>query len=335
MEKSKQLIELHVKYQMNLVAPENIKNTLTEEVKEFTNYYYSKKFKDIVTPEKLKILSTETLEKFNLTENLIKMARNLFVVNQEIIKFENETLDKYISKSEFLKAADSAIGLKDIRNKFINFAVHSSAYARMMSSIILAAIKDFMMENPLTKNNPIGGAFLKIGGDLLNNLPGMQGNFEGKVNDFISQNLSGRIKQSETFIQSELDSDRAKEIMEEFWEFLSKIKLSETSGYVDPNSIDSLFSTIPGFYDHIKKSGFLERQIVENINSFYEKYSDTEISSFIEEMGITKEDLDRELAETFFPLIDSESFRNYYKSTIERRFSNFYNSDEVKSILDE
>ncbi len=329
-----ELLQMHISHELDLLSPEKIKSTLHVETTQFVNLYYSKKLKDVYTPQKFQAYIQKNISKLNLSEGLLKFIKKGILINKSIMNLEKETIGIFVDKDSFFQFSKQAVGLKEARNKFIHFAVNSSAYSRMISNIIFAAIKDFLVtQNPLAKNNPLGGAFLKMGSDFLNNLPGMQGNFESKITEFIRQNLSGRIQQSESLIQSELDSGKTSDILDEFWEFFSKISLQEGSTYLTIEQIDAFLETFPGFWDHLKKSGIVERMLIENMNSFYKEYSEKEFSYLLTELGITKEILAEELTELLTISLDNEEFRNYYKIVLTRRLENFYFSESVEKLL--
>jgi hypothetical protein len=203
----------------------------------------------------------------------------------------------------------------------------------MISSIIFAAIKDFMVtENPIAKN-PIAGSFFKMGENFLNSLPGMQGSFETKVTDFIHSNLSGRIQQSEKLINSELDSGKEVELLEEFWTFLEGISFNEIDTLFPSTEIDKLFISVPGFHEHLKKTGFAEKWILCFNKIFYKKYDKVEISKILEETGIKREVLEVEVISFLTKVLDNGKIREFYKQRISERLEDFYSSERLNSIL--
>ncbi len=321
-----ELLQKHIEFEMNLVSSENLKTTLHKEIEFFLEYANNKKLKEIFPPDKIEDISLTYLKKLELSPEIINLLQKAIEQNLSFFSHEKKSISKYLDKESFFELFEKLLEFQVIRDNLIHFLVYSKAYSRMISSIIYSAIKDFLItENPLAKN-PIGGSFLKLGQDLLNNLPGMGGNFDKKITEFISQNLSGRIQESETHIKSELSSDKTKEILEELWNFLDTTNLEKLQEAVPTENVTSLLNLFPNFWQHLKKTGFLERYISTNIKAFYEKYSENTIGELTKELGINQAQIVEELTESSYKYLDTDEFRNYYRQVLTRRLGAFYAS---------
>jgi len=321
-----ELLQKHIEFEMNLVSSENLKNTLSQEVEFFFNYVKDKKLKEIFPPDKIEDISLTYLKKLELSPEIINLIQQGLLENISFFAHEKKNISTYLDKESFFKLFEKLLEFQVIRDHVIHFLVHSKAYSRMISSIIYSAIKDFLItENPLAKN-PLGGSFLKLGQDLLNNLPGMGGNFDKKITEFISQNLSGRIQQSETHIKTELSSEKTKEILEELWNFLDTTNLSKLQEAVPTENIHSILLLYPKFWEHLKTTGFIEKYVSKNIKAFYEKYSEHSMGDFMKELSIDQTKLITEITEYSYKYLNTEEFRNYYRQVLTRRLGAFYAS---------
>ena len=333
-DKIKKIIELHLKYEIDLVSSEKIKSTIKNEIILFLEWAHDKKFNLLFPKEKTEARFMEIIQNFSFKTEIIELLRKSISANYRILEKENIKLNDLLNKEEFLKSARETIGMKDAREKIIKFVVNSSAYSRMMSSIIYASIKDFLSQNPLTKNNPMASSFMKMGQDLLNNLPGMQGNFDATIMDFLRNSLGGRIQESEKLIKEELDAGKnTDELLMEIWEFLGTIHASDIKKLFPEIEMQKLLERLPGFWEHLKASGIVKKISKLQFDEFYVYFGEKTIGEILKEIGLTQEDIASGWSENLYLYLENSEFREYYKTRIEDRLKNFYSNDEVVKLL--
>ncbi len=333
-EKIERLIELQLSYEMSFVAPENLKGTIQKEIILFLEWVGDRKFNSIIPRDKIEVNVKEIIGTLSFSPEIIELLKKTISSNYKILEKDNTRLNELLDKEIFLKTARETLGMKSAREKVIHFVVNSSAYSRMMSSIIYASLKDFLSQNPLTKNNPMATSFLKIGQDLLNNLPGMQGNFDATIMDFLRNSLAGRIQESEKLIKEELDAGKStEELLIEIWNFLGTIQVSDLKNLFPEKEVQSFVEKIPGFWDFAKQSGVAQKYSMEQINEFYQYFGDKTISEIFKEMGISNEGIASDLSENLSQYLQTDDLKNYYRNRLQERIRNFYQSEEVKKIL--
>ena len=319
---------------MNLVSTQNLKKTIQNEIDAYLEFSWDKKFSTVFPKEKSEARIKEIIKKAALSEEIIELLKKGINANYKFWSTEAVYINNLLDKDEFLKSAKDTLGLRNARERIVNFIVNSSAYSRMMSSIIYAAIKDFLAENPITKNNPVASSFIKIGQDFLNNLPGMQGNFDATITDFMRGSLKGRIQQSEKLIREEMDSGKnMDELLLEIWNFLGTIKLAEINSLLPENELINFLDRTPAFWEYLKQSGFAERIIIHQLNEFYLYFGDKTTESILKEVGIPREEISESLSEYLFHYLDNSEFREFFKVRLSKKYSDFYNSEAVIQII--
>lgn len=328
------LLLLHLQFIEKKISSENIRGTVKKESDALYSFVLKKKLKDIFPREKAEKAAVQILDKAEMTKDIAETVQKVIQWNYEVLKEENASLNTYLQKSDFFQAAKNSLGFKALRVRIVNFAVHSAAYSRMISSIIYGAIKDFMVnENPIAKGNAVASSIFKMGTDFLNNLPGMQGNFDAKITEFIRQNLSGRIQQSEKLIHSELESDKTDEIFQEVWDFLGSLKFSDAAELLPIKELEKYILTSPEFWNHIKSTKFPERMILANIREFYSRYENRTVEEVAEENGINREKISEFISEMTSDALDNEAFREFVLLRAKENLNEFYSSPEAVSLL--
>ncbi|MDX1958138.1 MAG: hypothetical protein SFU98_06170 [Leptospiraceae bacterium] len=323
-EQKEKILQAHIEFELKKVQSQNLEKTIQIETEEYLNFFLTKKPNQVLPKEKLKEFVKIKIKEIKLEQKSVLFIQKLIRLHLTEITKDPSKINSVLNKESFFALANDSIGLKELRTRIIHFAVNSKAYSRMISSIILASIKDFMInENPLAKN-PLAGSFFKMGENFLNNLPGMQGNFDKKAEEFIQANLSGRIQQSEKLINGELDSGKANEILEEFWNFLSEISFQDIPTLVPEKEFFQFLDRIPGFWIHVQNSGLMENWILSSIEIIYNEFENKTYSEILEESGISKEFVSKEISLALFKTLDNDTIREYYKQRLEARLKEFY-----------
>lgn len=331
---TEKLLELQIEFEMVKVQPENLKTTIELEIRTFYEWALDKKISDLVPKGRVIEKVKEGFKRISVSDANLILFKKYIKSNYKYFENKSIPLNSLLDKNEFFKYGNNALGLKEAREKGIHFVVNSSAYARMMSSIVYASIKDFLAENPLTKNNPVASSFMKIGQDFLNNLPGMQGNFDATITDFMRGSLSGRIQQSEKLIKEEMDSGKnTEELFNEVWNFLGTIKLSDMKNLVPEGEIIKLVDGIPDLIKFMKDNGEIENLILHNVEEFYNQYGDHSVKMVMNEWGVSGDELVVIYSDVLSAYLENDRFREFYRSRLYSRFSEFYNSEAVQKLF--
>lgn len=316
---------------MDLVSPQKIRHTIEMEITSYYEWSFDKKISDLLPKEKMISRIKDIYDKININDKNLIPLKKYISTNYKYLNNEKIPVNSMIDKNGFIKYGNSAMEFKEARERGVNFIVHSSSYSRMLSSIVYASIKDFLAENPLTKNNPVASSFMKMGQDFLNNLPGMQGNFDATITDFMRNSLSGRIQQSEKLIREEMDSGKnTDELLRELWDFLGTIKLSEINELIPEKEVINFASGIPDAVSFMKANGQAEKMAIFHVEEFYKIYGDIPLGKIYEEWGISGIGY---LSEVISSILDNESFRDYYRNRLLSRLSGFYSSEAVQKLL--
>ncbi len=320
-----ELFEKHLEFEMSLVESHKLSQTLLDDLNFFYEQIENETLESIFPKDKLEEQVFQILEEVELNQEILDLLHQAIERTLEHIRKDFSIISSTIDKQSFQELLKALLAFKEIRNQFVHFVIHSPAYSRMISNILYSSIKDFLItQNPLTKNNPLGNSILKLGQDLLNSLPGMEGNFDKKITEFIEKNLGGRIQESESFIINELDSENTKEILQELWKFLETHTFSDLASKISSENIKEVLQTLPGFLKHLKTKKIFSKYTKEIIDKFYSKYSQKKISDLINDFGFSKENTIPILAENLSSVLDNEKFREKYKQFISRRLKMFY-----------
>lgn len=331
---TEKLLELHIAFEMEKVNPVNLKNTIEKEITAFYEWSLDKKISVLISKEKVIGRTKEVFKNMVVTESNLIPLKKYIRTNYKFFEKEPIPLNSLMDRSVFNRLGNNALEFREAREKGIHFVVHSSAYARMMSSIVYASIKDFLAENPLTKNNPVASSFMKMGQDFLNNLPGMQGNFDATITDFMRGSLSGRIQQSEKLIKEEMDSGKnTEELFKEIWNFLGTIHLSDMKTLVPEKEIIKMVDEIPVFIKFIKENGESEKFSLYHIEEFFNQYGEATLQSVMTDWGLSGKDLVSYLSDILVSYLDEDIFREFYRTRLHSRFSEFYTSEAVLKLF--
>lgn len=322
-----ELFEKHLEFEMSLVQSDKLYSTLVDDLNLIYEQLEQETFSSLFPKDQVEQKVLQVLENIELNEKILSLIEETLQKIIEYIQKDISSVGSTLDKESFQKLLKALLSFRELRNKAVHFVVHSPAYSRMISNILYSSIKDFLItQNPITKNNPLGNSILKLGQNLLNNLPGMEGNFDRKITEFIEKNLAGRIQESENFIINELDSENTKELIQEVWKFIEKATLSEIAKKVPSENLKEVLETFPGFWEHLKEKKIISRYIQEIIDKIYSQYSEKKISELLIEFGFSKENTISFLATNLSSILDNERFRAHYKQFISKRLRMFYDT---------
>lgn len=334
MSKSNQLLEAHVKYELDLFKGKNLKSQVSGAVNAVWSWMEKEKVNNILDKEKVVAYLERNVKNKKTPKEVKEYTTDLSLFLLKEAKKDETKLTEIIDKEFFDKVMEEISEQEELKNKLIEKAVGNPFYAEMITNTIYNAIKSFTSEEGVAKKIPGASSFLKFGQGLINSaMPDLEETIDRNVKKFINTNLQKFVSQSEKYVKDHLDEDRIQEFGEKAYKKMGKIEVKDIAKEIKDKDIKKGVKVSDDVLSNLKKLDFTKRVVELVIDHFVEYHKDYTIAQLLENMDMSKESITHEAYLAFEPIAESWLKHGTFEKWIRERLSGFYGSDDAKAVL--
>lgn len=332
------LLEAHVSYELNRFQNRARIDVIQQEIGLLFDWIRQFKLRDIVTPEQIIGLIQRMVVELpisgGITEIMGEMSRNVFTadINRET------TLENIFARKQFDDIIDKAAAMKYARDAAIARMVDSSAYLTLVANVMYQAIKGYLLsENMIVYKIPLLYSLVKLGSSaVVNKIPGLSGlesAIDRRMEAYVERSLDKTIHTSKSFLKDFINEDLIVETGEEIWRTISQTSLAEYFDKIDTDDLEDFIIIGYEFWLNFRETSYFQEIYKNSVNYFFEKYGDRDLDLIIEDMGVTREIVIREVSNMISPGIEKALATGYAEQRIRARLEGFYCSDAATALI--
>jgi hypothetical protein len=150
---------------------------------------------------------------------------------------------------------------------------------------------------------------------------------------YLDRNRDQLRKQAERHMLEELDTDRLRAAVDELWDGLSSMRLSEVFALVGEQDIEDFVVLVYEFWLRYRKTEYFRRISTELVDYFFLKYGQETLLALIEDMGVTEAMVREELRVFLGPMLEHAAGSGALERLIRSGLQPFYGSASAKAVL--
>jgi hypothetical protein len=233
---------------------------------------------------------------------------------------------------------DKVIGLKNLRTEIIIRIVESRAFSNLISHILYKSIKGYLLsENVLLAKFPLVPSLLKFSREALQRLlppiAGLESAIDRRLEAYIESIGEKTIRNSREFLNEFIDDNLILETGEEIWEAVFQNSLAEYFSKIDTNDLEDFILIGYDFWLHFRQTDYFKEIYQELVIYFFKKYGDKELDLIIEDVGVSKEMIIREIIEVVTPGVEKALAMGHLEERVRARLADFYFADATAAVV--
>jgi hypothetical protein len=138
---------------------------------------------------------------------------------------------------------------------------------------------------------------------------------------------------AEQHMLEELDSERLRSAIDELWDGISSMRLSQVFALVGEQDIEDFVVLVYEFWLRYRKTEYFRRVSTEIVDHFFAKYGQESLFALIEDMGVTETMVSAELHMLLRPMLDHAARTDSLERLIRARLEAFYASAGARAVL--
>ncbi|MCW5853099.1 MAG: hypothetical protein KIT87_23730, partial [Anaerolineae bacterium] len=280
------MLDAHVQYELQRYAPENLEQTIRDEVVAVLDWLEDVHLNDVASPALVLEGIRRTVIEGPVSDELVAAVKHSVLMAYTFLEEDETRAEQVLPRQLFDQGVDLIIDLEDLRQHITHQFITSSVYSMLISHVLYHGIKDFILTgNVLAKKIPGASSLIKLGRRSLNSAaPQLEGNIDKQLIKFINSNLHTTIADSEKFLNKALDAKMMIRLGGEIWDVNSKDEMAELTNYVDGDALEVMVELGQAFWLHYRKTEFFYALVEAVVNDLFERYGDRSLPSLLDNL---------------------------------------------------
>lgn len=327
------LLEAHVAFLVEELTDERFAALLEEEIGQALEDATRLTINEVVTPEQIRTTALKYAVEFEPAGAIPELVGDIARQIYDHPGHDASTLNDLVSDEQFREFLDKALEMKELRDRAIHEAVTNPVYEALISDITYQSILGYMTENPVTRNVPGAQSVMKLGKNVADKAGGAA--LEKNLKAYIGKNLKPLLRESENFLQNQMDEQRLRDSAHEIWDNIKGHKMSAFRDYLSRGDVEEFFVIGYEYWKSLRRTDYYASWIDTGVNFFFEKYGDTTLSEMLDEVGLTREMIVDDAVRFAPGILQVLRDKGLLEETLRRHLARFYHSEQVRSILAE
>ncbi|WP_226597176.1 hypothetical protein [Marinobacter nauticus] len=330
-----QLLEAHVRHELNALKGAKLKKFLHQEVDEMLEYANSITLERAVSAEQVMGLIRRVVVSMELDAGIPELAADLAteVLNAPV---QSQTrLGDILSREQASAFVEEALELRHQRERVISEIMAHPVYQELVSNVVYHGLVNYLYEdNLITRSVPGVGSMMKFGKKMANKaVPGLDETFERRIKAWLSDSLPSLIAWSEQFLHKALSDDELRDTVMAAWVSLEDSTIEDLQDGLGDVQLQEFVVLGYDFWLHFRQTPYFESCVQAVVEGLYARYGNQPVMNLLADIGVTREVIVTELEAVGLPLVDLLRQEGYLEALLRRRLEPFYRSAATKKML--
>jgi hypothetical protein len=330
-----QLLEAHVRHELNALKGAKLKKFLHQEVDELLEYANSITLERAVSAEQIMGLIRRVVVSMELDAGIPELAADLAteVLNAPVQR--QTRLGDILSREQASAFVEEALELRHQRERVISEIMAHPVYQELVSNVVYHGLVNYLYEdNLITRSVPGVGSMMKFGKKMANKaVPGLDETFERRIKAWLSDSLPSLIARSEQFLHKALSDDELRDTVMAAWVSLEDSTIEDLQDGLGDVQLQEFVILGYDFWLHFRQTPYFEGCVQAVVEGLYARYGNQPVMNLLADIGVTREVIVTELEAVGLPLVDLLRQEGYLEALLRRRLEPFYRSAATKKLL--
>jgi hypothetical protein len=325
------LFEAHVQHELARWHGDALAQTIRQWIAPIFRWFGSTKLDDVAS--RAQILGV--IERFVID---LRVSGGITELTGEIsnLVFSSEAssetrLGEIVTPASYNEFADKVLALEGVRRELISLIAQNAGVAAISARLAARGLLD-LLSPPVALVHAIDQASL-VGWLRTSVVPRIETRVAAGLAWYLGRNRERLRQHTEQHMLEELDSEHLRAALDELWDGVSALRLSEVFALVGEQDIEDFVVLVYEFWLRYRKTNYFRRVSTEGVDHFFGKYGEETLRALIADMGVDEAMVRDELCVLLRPILDHAAHSGALERLIRSRLEAFYASESAKAIL--
>ncbi len=265
------------------------------------------------------------------TDSLRQQAVMLIEIGLDNASNQQVPMRDLINRQIYDMMVERLISRPALRQEFIEMVLHNPASHRMLSELMYRNIIGYLTtDNPVAKHVPGAASLIKLGTGVISRMGNVERTLEKSVKAYIRHTLRDTASFGVEMIVTTLNNQQLRNYADELWPRLANYRFGDASRHLELEGYSYLAVV---FWNMVRSTDFMKEQVAHIVNRWYDHKGDDMAMDVLEDLGITREQIVREVIAIGSPVISILRHSGHVSRRLEEHLSAFYETEAAQAIL--
>jgi hypothetical protein len=326
-----QLFEAHVQHELARWHSAVLDATVAEWVRAIFRLCETAKLDDVATRAQILGVIDRYAIEFRVSGGITELTGEMSNLVFSSKTTAETRLDEVVNPESFNEFADKVLALEGVRRELISLIAHSASVGVIAARLAARGVLDLLAPpEPLARVLDDTSLVERLRTRVL---PQIERRVVAGLAWVLSQNRERVRKHVEQHLLEELDAEQLRAAVDEIWDGVAKLRLSEVFALVGEQDIEDFVVLVYEFWLRYRKTAYFRRIAAELVDHFFAKYGQETLLVLIGEMGVSESMVKQELTILFGPILAHAERTGALERLVRARLQAFYESASAKAVL--
>ncbi len=323
-----EMLEAHVKFEIDRWHGDGLAVTIDEEVSAAYEWLRAVKLNDVLDKGTVVELFRSYIREVAISDELAAMLARMLKSAHAAASVDETMLGDLIPVASYDRVVATVIDLTDLRETVTTQVTTSEVYSQLISHVLYQGIKNYLQaENLIARKVPGASTLMRMGQSAISTAaPKLEKAVDKQLTSFVNSNIQDTIRDSKQYLDKVLDKEVLTAVANEVWETNAKSSVAELAQLVPAKKIDDLVEAGQEAWLQLRQTPFLHELSAKVIDDFFAHNGKRKVVALLDDAGITAEVLTRLITDVITPVFDSAAGAKYVEGRIRARLEPFYSS---------
>jgi hypothetical protein len=324
------LLEAHVQHELSNWSGPRLSQTLRERVSTLFRWFAEVKLDDVATRAQI----VGVVERYAIS---IRVSGGITELTGEMsqIVFKSQVtaetrLDQIVSPEMYDEFATKVLSLEGVRRELISLLTQSSTLHTISARLTARGMLDIIaLAVPISssvRRAALPAIVAQLGAKLVPEL-------ERLAAEVLERHREKLARQTERRLLELLDAERLQAIVDELWDRVAPMRLSEIFAFIGEQDVDDWVVLAREFWLRYRETPFFRDISTELIDYFFDKYGQGTLLALVEDMGVSERMVAEEVVASLQPILEHANDSGALEQHIRGRLLEFYRSPAAAAAL--
>jgi hypothetical protein len=329
-ELAEKLLSAHVQHELARLQGDPLSRTLEEQVSATFRWFAQIKLDDVATHAQIIGVMERYVSEFRVGGGIAELAGEMAQLVLSSPASASTRVDQILPDASYEEFATKLVGLSNAWHELFKLVSESAAFAEISGQLVSRALVGLMLARKPARSKSRSALARKLQEQVL---PAAAQRLTKLITRSFAKQKQRFAQESQKHMVETLDPVRLRAILDEIWDAVSPMRLSEAFALIDGYDLEDLVVLGYEFWQGYRKSDYFRQISSEMVEHFFEKYGQGSVASLIEDMGVNEQMVGHELITFLGPIFARARETGFLEQHIRARLEPFYRSPALNEIL--
>lgn len=321
-----EMLEAHIRFEVDRWGPERVAATLAEEVDAVLDALAPLTVGEVLPAAETAAGVAAAIGDVEVTDALLGLTVDILLAARAAVAADPVTVADTVRAEDLHAIVDLLSELDDLRGALVRAVTDNPAYHELIAHVLYQGVKAFMLtENVVARRLPGAQSLIRLGQRGLSSAaPGLESTVDRQLSRFVQNQIGATLNDSREFLEETLAGEPAHELVDTMLRTSGRTRLAEAADIVSDADVQALTEHAEPLLRHVLSTGLLARLLTPAIDQVLTVYAPEPVTGLLEELGLERDVLIEHLVTLATPAITAARESGAIEEWARARLTPFY-----------